>query len=129
MEVYLPFCNNILSLCEEVVKTLESDETTCVDLYSKMDNFKQKLTQGQDDRFYGHICFHVMQTRQISLHFSTRHSHMFSEDNRLFSLQPLSLHHGTLTFSDIERVTAKIQTSIKSTWMNFVMNAPQQNPF
>jgi hypothetical protein len=48
VEVYLLFCNNILSLFEEVVKKLESDETTCVELYSIMENFKQKLTQRRD---------------------------------------------------------------------------------
>ena len=32
----------------------------------------------------------------------------FSEDYWLFSLQPLSLHHGTMTFTDIERVTTKL---------------------
>ena len=45
VEVYLLFCNNILSLFEEVVKKLESNETTCVELYSIMNNFKQKLNQ------------------------------------------------------------------------------------
>ena len=55
VEVYLLFCNNILCLFEEVVKKLESDETTCVELYSIMDNFKQKLTQRRDDQFYGYL--------------------------------------------------------------------------
>lgn len=34
VEVYLLFCNNIASVFEEVVKKLESNETTCVELYS-----------------------------------------------------------------------------------------------
>ena len=55
VEVYLLFCNNILSLFEEVVKKLESDATTCVELYSIMDSFKQKLTQRRDDQFYGYL--------------------------------------------------------------------------
>ena len=42
VEVYLLFCNNIFCLFEEVVKKLETDKTTCVELYSIMDNFKQK---------------------------------------------------------------------------------------
>ena len=32
----------------------------------------------------------------------------FSEDNWLFSLQPLSLDHGTLTFNDMEKVASKL---------------------
>ncbi|KAL0153821.1 hypothetical protein M9458_050937 [Cirrhinus mrigala] len=55
VEVYLLFCNNILSLFEEVVKKLESDSTTCVEIYSIMSTFKQKLTQRRDDQFYGYL--------------------------------------------------------------------------
>lgn len=36
VEVYLLFSNNILSLFEDVVKKLENDSTTCVELYSIM---------------------------------------------------------------------------------------------
>lgn len=42
--VYLSFSNNILSLFEDVVKKLENDSTTCVELYSIMSTVKQKLT-------------------------------------------------------------------------------------
>lgn len=44
VEVYLSFSNNILSLFEDVVKKLENDSTTCVELYSIMSTVKQKLT-------------------------------------------------------------------------------------
>lgn len=44
VEVYLLFCNNILYLFEEVLKKLESDATTCVELYTIIDIFKEKLT-------------------------------------------------------------------------------------
>ena len=123
VEVYLLFCNNILSLFEEVVKKLESNETTCVELYSIMDNFKQKLTQRRDDQFYGyltkvklqrlHPCNADMARADFTAFLHTALSCVekwfnFSEDNWLFSLQPLSLHHGTMTFSDIERVTTKL---------------------
>lgn len=39
VEVYLLFCNNILSLFEEVVKNLEKDDTTYVVLYAIMKSF------------------------------------------------------------------------------------------
>ena len=55
VEVYLLFCNNILSLFEEFVKKLESNATTCVELYSIMDDFKGKLAQRRDDQFYGYL--------------------------------------------------------------------------
>ena len=51
-EVYFFFCNNILYLFE---KKLESDENTCVELYSIMDNFKQKLALRRHDQFYGYL--------------------------------------------------------------------------
>ena len=42
-EVYLLFCNNVLSLFEEVVKKLERDATTSADLYAIMDSFLRRL--------------------------------------------------------------------------------------
>lgn len=108
VEVYLLLCNNILSLFKEVVKKLESDETTCVELYSIMDNFKQKLTQRRDDQFYGHLTKVKLQRlhprdadmarADFTAFLNTALSYVekwfnFSEDNWLFSLQPLSLHH------------------------------------
>jgi len=123
VEVYLLFCNNILSLFEEVVKKLESNATTCVELYSIMDNFKQKLTQRRDDQFYGYLTKLKLQRllpqeanmarAEFTAFLNTAISYVekwfnFSEDNWLFSLQPLSLHHGTLTFDDIEKVASKL---------------------
>lgn len=123
VEVYLLFCNNILSLFEEVVKKLESNSTTCVELYSIMDNFKQKLTQRRDDHFYGYLTKVKLQRllphdankarADFTAFLNTAISYVekwfdFSENNWLFSLQPLSLHHGMATFSDIERITGKI---------------------
>ncbi|KAL2102048.1 hypothetical protein ACEWY4_003809 [Coilia grayii] len=123
VEVYLLFCNNILSLFEEVVRKLESDETTCVELYSIMDNFKEKLTQRRDDQFFGYLTKVKLQRllphyadiakADFTAFLNTALSYVgkwfnFYEENWLFSLQPLSLHHGTLTFSDLERVTTKL---------------------
>ena len=59
VEVYLLFCSNILSLFEEVVK-LESDSANCVELYSILATFKQKLTQRRDDQFYGYLKVHYV---------------------------------------------------------------------
>lgn len=53
-EVYLLFCNNVLSLFEEVVKMLEPDATTSADLYAIMDSFLRRLNQRRDDKFYGY---------------------------------------------------------------------------
>lgn len=55
VEVYLLFCNNILSLFEEVVKNLEKDATTSVDLYAIMKSFMDKLIQRRDDEFDGYL--------------------------------------------------------------------------
>ena len=123
VEVYLLFCNNILSLFEEVVKKLESNATTCVELYSIMDNFKQKLTQRRDDQFYGYLTRVKLQhlppqdanmaRTEFTAFLNTAISYVvkwfnFSEDNWLFSLQPLSLDHNTLTFNDLEKVVIKL---------------------
>ena len=54
VEVYLLFCSNVLSLFEEVVKKLEKNITTSVDLYIIMDSFMRKLIQRKDDEFYGY---------------------------------------------------------------------------
>ncbi|CAM4598668.1 unnamed protein product [Leuciscus chuanchicus] len=111
VEVYLLFSNNILSLFEDVVKKLENDSTTCVELYSIMSTFKQKLTQRRDDQFYGYLT--KTGQGEISEFLNTAISYIekwfdFSEDNWLFSLQPLSLHHGMLSFSDTEIITNKL---------------------
>ena len=123
VEVYLLFCHNILSLFEEVVKKLESNATTCVELYSIMDSFKQKLTQRRDDQFYGYLTKLKLQRlleqdanmarADFTAFLNTSISYVekwfkFSEDNWLFSLQPLSLDHDTLTFNDVEKVASKL---------------------
>ncbi|MEQ2167431.1 hypothetical protein GOODEAATRI_004158 [Goodea atripinnis] len=111
VEVYLLFCNNILSLSEEVVEKLESDETTCVEFYFITDNFKQKLTERQDDRFYGYLT--KVKRQRLLPHEAGMAKADFTAvsyvEKRLnFSEQPLSLRHGTWTFSDIERVGTKL---------------------
>ncbi|KAI0219430.1 hypothetical protein LSAT2_029039 [Lamellibrachia satsuma] len=55
VEVYLLFCNHILFLFEEVVKKLERNDTTCVDLSPIMMSFKDKMTQRREYGFYGYI--------------------------------------------------------------------------
>lgn len=51
VEVYLLFCSNIMSLFEEVVKKLETNVTSSVDLYCIMDSFLMRLIQRRDDGF------------------------------------------------------------------------------
>ena len=123
VEVYLLFCNNILSLFEEVVKKLESNETTCVELYSVMDDFKEKLTQRRDEQFYGYLTKVKLQkllppdanraVTEFTAFLNTAIGYVekwfnFSEENWLFSLQPLSLHNDKLTFTDLEKVAIKL---------------------
>ncbi|KAJ8004352.1 hypothetical protein DPEC_G00158280 [Dallia pectoralis] len=118
VEVYLLFSNNILSLFEDVVKKLENDSTTCVELYSIMSTFKQKLTQ-RDDQFYGYLT--KVKLQHLLPHDADRARRDFTEflntaisyiekwfDNWLVSLQPLSLHHGMFSFSDTEIITNKL---------------------
>ncbi|KAK1891437.1 Pre-mRNA-splicing factor CLF1 [Dissostichus eleginoides] len=123
VEIYLLFCNNILSLFEEVVKSLESNRTTCVELYSIMDEFRQKLIQRRDDQFYGYLTRQKLQRllphdahmarAEFTAFLNTAISYVekwfdFSEENWLFSLQPLLLQHGNLTFNQIEKVATKL---------------------
>lgn len=123
VEVYLLFSNNILSLFEDVVKKLENDSTTCVELYSIMSTFKLKLAQRRDDQFYGYLTKVKLQhllphdadraRADFTAFLNTAISYIekwfdFTEDNWLFSLQPLSLNHGMLFFSDTERIINKL---------------------
>ncbi|KAK1874558.1 Pre-mRNA-splicing factor CLF1 [Dissostichus eleginoides] len=123
VEIYLLFCNNILSLFEEVVKSLESNRTTCVELYSIMDEFRQKLIQRRDNLFYGYLTRQKLQRllphdahmarAEFTAFLNTAISYVekwfdFSEENWLFSLQPLLLQHGNLTFNQIEKVATKL---------------------
>ena len=55
VEVYLLFCNNVLSLFEEVVKKLERDDTTTAELYVIMHSFLRRLTQRRDNGFNGYL--------------------------------------------------------------------------
>lgn len=49
VQVYLLFCNNILSIFEEVVKKLERNDTTVIELYPIMKEFRDKLVQRRKD--------------------------------------------------------------------------------
>lgn len=55
VEAYLLFCNNVMSLFEDVVKKLEKNGTTSVELYSIMDSFLRRLIKRRDDGFYGYL--------------------------------------------------------------------------
>ena len=66
-EVYLLFCNNVLSLFEEVVKKLERDATTSADLYAIMDSFLRRLIKRRDDKFYGFLTRQKLQHLKLIL--------------------------------------------------------------
>ena len=123
VEVYLLFCNNILSLFEEVVKKLEKDTTTSVDLYAIMDSFMKKLVQRKEDMFYGYLTRQMLQhlppsdantaKQDFTAFLDTAIKYVkkwfkFSEDNWLFYLQPLSLTSGKITYDDMEHITEQL---------------------
>lgn len=123
VEVYLLFCNNILSLFEEVVKNLEKDATTSVDLYAIMKSFMDKLIQRRDDEFYGYLTKLKLQRlppsdantakKEFKAFLSTAIRYIkkwfdFTEDNWLFHLQPLSLRSEKIDFGDMEKVAVKL---------------------
>jgi hypothetical protein len=56
-EIYQLFTNNFLKLFEDIIKLLEKNNTTCVDLrvFSVMDMLLTKLIQRKGKRFYGFI--------------------------------------------------------------------------
>ncbi|GAA6095138.1 uncharacterized protein LOC113746684 [Tachysurus ichikawai] len=88
-----------------------------------MSTFKQKLAQRRDDQFYGYLTKVKLQhllphyadraRADFTAFLNTAISYIekwfdFSEDNWLFSRQPLSLNHGKLSFSDTERIINKL---------------------
>ena len=123
VEVYLLFCNNVMSLFEEVVKNLEKNTTTSVDLYSIMDSFLKRLIQRRDDGFYGYLTRQKLQRLSPSdadvarQEFTAFLNHAityvekwfdFSDENWLFHLQPLSLASGKISFDDMEKITDRL---------------------
>lgn len=123
VEVYLLFCNNVMSLFEEVVKKLEKNVTTSVDLYSVMDSFLKRLILRRDDAFYGYLTRQKLKhlplsaaevARQEFITFlNTAISYVekwfdFTEGNWLFHLQPLSLASGKISFGDLEKITEQL---------------------
>ncbi|GAA6079644.1 uncharacterized protein LOC113746684 [Tachysurus ichikawai] len=116
----------------DVVKKLGNNSTTFVELYSIISTFKQKLAQRKDDQFYGyltkvklqHLLSHDADRAEADLTaFLNTESYIekwfdFSEDNWLFSLQPLSLNHGKLSFSDTERIINKLNLIQKVSMAN-----------
>lgn len=122
VEVYLLFCNNIMSLFEEVVKKLEKKVTTSVDLSSIMDSFLRRWIQRRDDGFYGYLTRQKLQClspsdadvarQEFTAFLNTAISYVqkwfdFSEQNWLFHLQPLSLASGKISFDDMEKITER----------------------
>lgn len=123
VEVYLLFCNNVMCLFEEVVKKLEKNVTTSVDLYSIMECFLTRLIQRRDDGFYGYLTRQKLQRlspsdadgarQEFTAFLDTAISYVrkwfdFSEENWLFHLQPLSLASGKISFDDMEKIIERL---------------------
>ncbi|MEQ2253974.1 hypothetical protein ILYODFUR_038129 [Ilyodon furcidens] len=123
LEVYLLFCNNVIYLFEEVVKMLEKNVTTSVDLYSIMDFFLRRLIERRDDGFYGYLKRQKLQRlspsdadvarQEFTAFLNTAISYIqkwfeFSEENWHFLLQSLSLTSGNISFDDMEKITKRL---------------------
>lgn len=123
VEVYLLFCNNILTLFEEVVKKLERNDTTSADLYAIMHSFLTKLSQRRDDGFYGYLTKQKLQRlspsdadvarQEFTAFLNTAITYIqkwlnFSEDNWLFHLQPLSLTSGRISYDGMEKIIEQL---------------------
>ncbi|KAL7397330.1 hypothetical protein ABVT39_020256 [Epinephelus coioides] len=113
VEMYLLFCNNVMSLFEDV----------CVDLYSIIDSFLRRLIQRRDDGFYGYPTRQKLQRlspsdadvarQEFATFLNTAISYVqkwfdFSEQNWLFHLQPFSLASGKISFDDMEKITEQL---------------------
>ncbi|KAL4008598.1 hypothetical protein ACER0C_002450 [Sarotherodon galilaeus] len=123
IEIYLLFCNNVMCLFEEVVKKLEKNVTTSVDLYSIMECFLKRLIQRRDDGFYRYLTRQKLQRlspsdadgarQEFTAFLDTAISYVrqwfdFSKENWLFHLQPLSLASGNISFDDMEKIIEQL---------------------
>lgn len=123
VEAYLLFCNNVMSLFEDVVKKLEKNGTTSVELYSIMDSFLRRLIKRRDDGFYGYLTKQKLlrlsssDADAVRQEFTAFLNHAisylkkwfdFSEQNWLYHLQPLALTSGKISFDDIEKITEQL---------------------
>ncbi|KAJ8349752.1 hypothetical protein SKAU_G00248820 [Synaphobranchus kaupii] len=123
VEVYLLFCSNVLSLFEEVVKKLERDATTSVELYAIMDSFLNRLVKRRDDGFYGFLTGQKLRRlspsdadlarQDFTAFLNTAISYVrkwfdFSDKNWLFHLQPLSLTSGQISYGDMENIIEQL---------------------
>lgn len=53
IEIYLFFCNHVLPIFEETIKKLEGNETTCIDIFKYIKDFKFKIDTRKSERFFG----------------------------------------------------------------------------
>ncbi|XP_026036658.1 uncharacterized protein LOC113029842 [Astatotilapia calliptera] len=123
VEVYLLFCNNVMCLFEEVVKKLEKNVTTSVDLYSIMECFLKRLFQRRDNGFYGYLTRQKLQRlspsdadgarQEFTAFLDTAISYVrkrfdFSEENWYFHRQPISLASVKISFDDMEKIIERL---------------------
>ena len=100
VEVHLLFWNSILLLFDKVVSKLENESAVCVELYSILETFEQKLTHWRDDQFYGYLLQRLLPDANKAradfiVFLNTTISHMDNcstfQTTGGFSLWPLSL--------------------------------------
>jgi len=116
--MYLLFCNNILTLFEEVVKKLERNDTTSADLYAIMHSFQTKLSQRRDDGFYGYLTKQKLQhlspsdadvaRQEFTAFLNTAITYLqkwfnFSEENWLFHLTS-----GRISYDGMEKIIEQL---------------------
>lgn len=53
IETYLLFCNHTLNIFQETIKIIESNESTCLDIFKIMDDLRRKIISRMENDFYG----------------------------------------------------------------------------
>lgn len=53
-EIYLLFLNNLLKLFEEVIKKLEKNSTSIIEIYLIFENLNKKLVERKEQKFFGY---------------------------------------------------------------------------
>lgn len=54
VEIYLHFTSHMLSIFNKIIKRLEGNSVTILDVYSIMDNLKNELEERKNDKYFGY---------------------------------------------------------------------------
>lgn len=137
IEAYLLFCNHILGVFQETIKTVESNETTSLDIFKIMSDLKGNIVSRNDNKFYGFetkqklkkLCVKT-QTRleaefnsfyEKSLSYLESHFD-FSQENWLAQISPLNLKTVFPKYDDFEKIFLKIDNPNLDLNMDLLFN-------